>query len=300
MSKSIRLLVVSLALVLLVVPAAFASHAWAGYHWARTSNPFTLNVHDNVNATWDPYLAEADADWDASSVLDLNILWGSPVSSAKRCTSTTGRIEVCNSTYGSTGWLGIAGISITGGTHITKGYTKLNDTYFNTAQYNTPAWRRLVTCQEIGHDFGLAHQDETFANVNLGSCMDYTDDPDGGAGGVSSNDPSNEHPNAHDYDQIVSIYSHVDSTTTISAIFDTMAQAALRPPTMEEILADADQWGVPIAFDGQGRPSVFKMPVGAHHGDDEHVGDGEDFNLVHVFWAPEDPFTKEKHIEKSN
>ncbi len=292
MSKFARLLVVSLALVALAAPAAFASHAWGSYHWARQSNPFTLKVHDNLTAAWEPYLATADADWDASSVLDLNVLWNSPLSGVKRCTSTTGRIEICNSTYGQTGWLGIAGISASGN-HITKGYTKLNDTYFNTSSYNTPAWRRMVTCQEIGHDFGLAHQDETFANVNLGSCMDYTDDPDGGAGGASSSDASNEHPNTHDYNQIATIYSHLDSTTTISAVFETMAQAALRPPTMEEILADADQWGVPVHFDGQGRPNVFKMPVGVNH-------EGEDeFNLVHVFWAPEDPFHKERNIDKN-
>ncbi len=32
-------------------------------------------------------------------------------------------------------------------------------------------------CQEIGHDFGLDHQDENFNNPNLGTCMDYTNDP---------------------------------------------------------------------------------------------------------------------------
>jgi hypothetical protein len=62
-------------------------------------------------------------------------------------------------------------------------------------------------CQEIAHDFGLDHQDENFNNPNLGTCMDYTSDPDG--------PPSNEHPNQHDYDQLESSYSHVDKTTTV-------------------------------------------------------------------------------------
>jgi hypothetical protein len=57
-------------------------------------------------------------------------------------------------------------------------------------------------CQEVGHGFGLDHQDENFNNPNLGTCMDYTNDPDGPL--------SNEHPNAHDYDQLVTIYSHLD------------------------------------------------------------------------------------------
>jgi hypothetical protein len=57
-----------------------------------------------------------------------------------------------------------------------------------------------VACQEIGHTFGLGHQDENLDNTNLGSCMDYT-----------SNPVSNEHPNQHDYDQLVRIYEHLDT-----------------------------------------------------------------------------------------
>ena len=273
-----RHFLVALVVILAAVPV-FANHSWGGYHWARQSNPFTLKVYDNMTSVWEPYLAEADADWDASSVLDLNVIWNSPLSSVKRCSSATGVIEICNSKYGQTGWLGIAGISITGGNHITKGYTKLNDTYYASPSYNTPAWRRMVVCQEIGHDFGLDHQDETFANANLGSCMDYTDDPDGGAGGASNNDPSNEHPNAHDYAQIESIYAHTDSTTTIASVFDAQVAALSRPETIEEILADAGQWGTPVRFDKAGRPTVFHLKTGP----DSH-------NVTHIFWAPFDPF----------
>jgi hypothetical protein len=39
-------------------------------------------------------------------------------------------------------------------------------------------------CQEVGHTFGLDHQDENFNNTNLGTCMDYTNDPS-----------TNQHPN---------------------------------------------------------------------------------------------------------
>ena len=42
-----------------------------------------------------------------------------------------------------------------------------------------------------------------FDNVNLGTCMDYTDDPDGTIDG----ELSNEYPNQHDYDQLQSIYA---------------------------------------------------------------------------------------------
>ena len=140
-------------------------------------------------------------------MLDTTVIAGS-VTNVKRCVAPQGRIEVCNASYGYNGWLGLAGISLSGG-HIVSGYTKLNDSYFNSSTYNKPEWRRLVTCQEIGHDFGLDHQDENNTNANLGSCMDYTNTPLG--------PPSNEHPNAHDYDQLASIYGHLDSTTTIAA-----------------------------------------------------------------------------------
>jgi hypothetical protein len=50
-----RTLVVS-ALILFAIGFAarsYADHWWGGYHWARTSNPFTLKVGDNVSSTWD-------------------------------------------------------------------------------------------------------------------------------------------------------------------------------------------------------------------------------------------------------
>jgi hypothetical protein len=192
-------------LVLTVPTLAVANHSWGGYHWARTSNPFTLKLGDNVSSAWDSYLATASSDWTQSSVLNTTIVPGG--TRPKPCKPTSGRDEVCNASYGNNGWLGIAQIWITGGEHITQGVVKVNDYYFNQAPYNTPAWRRLVMCQEVAHTFGLDHQDENFNNPNLGSCMDYTSDPDG--------PPSNEHPNQHDYDQLEEIYSHLDSFTTV-------------------------------------------------------------------------------------
>ena len=109
-------------------------------------------------------------------MLDTSIVPGR--SSARKCRATPGQDEVCNANYGQNGWLGLASIWLASGTtHITQGSVKLNDTYFNTAQYNTPAWRQMVTCQEVAHTFGLDHQDETFGNTNLGTCMDYTNNP---------------------------------------------------------------------------------------------------------------------------
>src|SRR5215213_6566000 len=119
--------------LLAVAPSAEANHTWNGYHWARTRNPFTLKVGDNVSNTWDQYLNIAISDWsksgpsaavDSSTILRLQRVDGR--STSKRCAATTGQIEVCADRYGFNGWLGIAQIWISGGSHITQGTVKLN------------------------------------------------------------------------------------------------------------------------------------------------------------------------------
>jgi hypothetical protein len=173
------------------------NHSWGGYHWARTSNPLRLKIGDNVTSQWDSYLSAATADWNSSTVLDLTLVAGS--SGGRKCSAVAGTVQVCNYTYGQNGWLGIASIWLSSG-HISQGTVKMNDTYYASSTYNTPAWRQMVVCQEIGHTFGLDHQDENFDNANLNTCMDYT-----------SNPGTNTKPNAHDYDMLASIYSHTDS-----------------------------------------------------------------------------------------
>jgi hypothetical protein len=271
------LLVISVLFLFVAMTAiTSADHSWLNYHWARTSNPFTLQVGDNVNANWDSYLDEAISDWSQSSVLNLTKVSGG--TRPRQCKPTSGRIEACNERYGNNGWLGIAQIWISG-SHITQAITKVNDTYFNTAQYNTPAWRRLVMCQEIAHDFGLDHQDENFNNANLGSCMDYTNDPDGGAGGASSNDPSNEHPNKHDFDQLAIIYGHTDSSGTVGqTVFGHQDAVGQAPPAMNDIeLEGPRQWGRLIRSSPQGRVQLYELDFGNGHK-----------VFTHVLWADGD------------
>jgi hypothetical protein len=274
-----------LSLVLLVVVAVaavpvFGAHAWGTYHWSKTGAQITPPVVMNLTSPWPNYASRVMSDWNASGVIESPWSYGS-ISSRRRCTSTTGQIEVCNDSYGQNGWLGIAGISLSGG-HIVKGYTKLNDTYYATAKYNTPAWRRMVFCQEVGHDYGLGHVNETFTDPNTGSCMDYTNDPSGTAG--TNGNLSNEYPNSHDYSMLSSIYNHTHATTSLP--FDAMVNDATRPRKVEEFLNKAEQWGTPIAFDPEGRPTTFFLKTGPNHGDHEGVT-GE---VIDVFWAPVDPF----------
>jgi hypothetical protein len=221
-----------------------ASHAWGSYHWARTSNPFTVKLGDNLSSIWKSHLSGASSDWSRSSVLDTTVVAGRSTSTS--CTTTAGRVEVCNARYGSTGWLGVASISVSG-SHITRGRVRLNDTYFNTTRYNTSEWRRFVMCQEVGHTFGLAHQDENFNNTNLGSCMDYTNSPG-----------TNQHPNSHDYSMLETIYRHLDSTTTVGQVAPGANAAAI------------EDWGRPLSSD------LFVKELGR----DEAI-------FTHVFWIEE-------------
>jgi hypothetical protein len=196
---------VAAAFTAITAGTASANHSWGGYHWARTSNPFTISLGDNLSSDWKGYLSTASSDWSKSTVLDTQVVAGQ---ARGRCKATSGRVEVCNGTYGSNGWLGLASISISGGTHITQGAVKVNDTYFSQARYNNTSEKLHVMCQEVGHTFGLDHQDESGASLN--TCMDYYFN-------TSNSDTKSTHPNQHDYDELATIYSHLDSTTTIGA-----------------------------------------------------------------------------------
>lgn len=247
-----------LVAVAVSVTAAYADHAWGNYHWARTSNPFTLKLGDNVGAVWDAPLALSRSDWGVSDVLDLATVQGltnatKGRATPKNCVPTPGRIEVCAAKYGANGWLGLASIWANGD-HITQATAKMNDTYFARAPYNTPAWRNLVMCQEIAHGFGLDHQDEAFDNPNLGTCMDYTSDPS-----------TNQHPNAHDFEELEIIYAHLDGTTTI----DQSAAVA-----SGQVTDDPATWGREIRRSADGRASVYERDLGRGNK-----------VLTHVFWA---------------
>lgn len=176
----------------------YADHGWNNYHWKNTTNgELNLELFENLDSTWEGHLWLASEDWSTSAVLDTGVSEGSI--SPRTCKVQAGNVQVCNQTYGNNGWLGIAGISVSGG-HITAAYVKVNDSYFDSDPYNTAEWRQLVMCQEVGHTFGLGHQNENFNDPNLGSCMDYTSSPAG-----------NTQPDSHDYDQLALIYDHDES-----------------------------------------------------------------------------------------
>lgn len=234
--KRLGSVLVAAVAVLAFAPPALASHSWGAYHWARPANPFRLTFEDHVASVWKPYLNGAAADWGATG--NTSDFFGpykvgaspaAPVVAAnlaadRKCRPVSGRVKACDAAYGSNGWLGVAQIWASG-KHITQATVKLNDTYYATGSfYDNAVWRAAVTCQESGHTLGLDHQDTSGANFH--TCMDYADAPDA----------YNEHPNRDDYSELgsgapsssshtdafdgvvgASIYTHLDSSTTVAA-----------------------------------------------------------------------------------
>ncbi len=247
MTTKMRFVLLAAVLAVFVV-AAFpsstsANHSWNGYHWARTSNPFTLKLGDNVSGLWDGMLVTASSDWSKSTVLDTKIVAGG--TRPKSCRPTSGQDEVCSANYGNSGWLGLAQIWITGGEHITQGVVKNNDYYFgnSTYQYNNTAEMQHVICQEIGHTLGLDHQSTSGASLN--TCMDYYHN-------TSNSDTKSTHPNQHDYDELVTIYTHLDSFSTVGG-----AAFSLPGTAVEGDLNTPGEWGTLVSTSANGHASTY-------------------------------------------
>nr|WP_137676560.1 hypothetical protein [Parerythrobacter lutipelagi] len=238
------------------VPAV-ATHAWNNYHWERTGAEVTVPVIDNTTGIWAQrnHTQLAVNDWNQSTVIQAPYSRGNADPS---CAAVAGQIHVCNDNYGNTGWLGIASISVGRGrdSHITAGITKLNDFYFDQAQYNNDTWRQLVTCQEIGHDYGLGHQNEDFSTDLTTSCMEYTSQPAG-----------NESPDAHDYEMLLDIYAHSDGGGSGGP-----GGGKGKPKKFDAGNSPSD-WGRAVAFDAKGRPNVYQRVQ------------GNEIIVTHVTWA---------------
>ena len=210
---------------------------------------------------WDGHLALASSDWNESSVLNASVADGK--TNPKNCRPKSGRAEICSNSYGSNGWLGLAQIWISGD-HIVPGVVTLNDSYFDTPTYDTPEWRQMVTCQEIGHIFGLGHQDEDFDNLPLGTCMDYTSDP-----------TPNQHPNQHDKDMLGTIYAYLDSVNTYKLTDEggddggkgNNGKGGGKKGKPEGVGRNIDPnnpsfWGAVIRRDARGRSSLYELDLG--------------------------------------
>lgn len=227
MKKLTLCALLALTVAALTAAPASADHSWGSYHWAQasTASPdVNVTLGDNLvvsrSTNWPALFDGASAssfgepgsvvhDWSNLQLMPLGTgnafadILDTPQAAGlnanpKRCKPYSDRVEVCNARYGYNGWLGVAQIWISGG-HIVKGTAKVNDSYLDGSRY-TVAAKQHVLCQEVGHTFGLDHQDE--AGADLDTCMDYADAFD------------NPHPDDHDNEQINTIYSsHTDRST---------------------------------------------------------------------------------------
>lgn len=188
--------------------AAYATHSWNGYHWARNTSSFTLQTLDSTvaggtNANWPVLLGTAASEWSQSTKLNLQLTpYDNSSRGRRKCSAVTGMIRVCNASYGNNGWLGLASINLDSQGHISKGTAKMNDSYAS-VYASDPNEAKHVMCQEVGHTFGLGHTSED--GSSQGTCMDY------------SSSPNSTSPNKHDYDELDIIYGHTDSYNSYSA-----------------------------------------------------------------------------------
>jgi len=277
------------ALVILLVSATpmFAAHGWGSYHWARVgTSPAPIVVYDSTattNAAWGTHLNRSvfgDSSnpnstdrrgWNNSAVLGLSISAAANDSGTRSsCSPVNNAVRVCNYTYGSNGWLGLASINTVSGStvHIAWGTAKMNDSYFAGGYPDTE--KRHVMCQEVGHTFGLGHTSTDGSSQN--TCMDYYQN-------TGNSDWASTGPNQHDFDQLA-VQAHYSGVTTKSVTAPVVSQAissiagealvsALRFPGDGELNAPW-QWGTPMEWDEQGRAVSFHLDLGTDSDGNEH------------------------------
>mmetsp|Transcript_9388 Transcript_9388/g.28037 ORF Transcript_9388/g.28037 Transcript_9388/m.28037 type:complete len:241 (-) Transcript_9388:135-857(-) len=108
------------------------------------------------------------------------------------CKAPDDKIAVCNGDYGETKWRGITESTMDGQDRIFATTAKMNEFYL--LNMGSGAWQYTM-CHELGHTLGLAHTDENFENIDLGDCMDYT-----------NNLSTNARPTAMNFQTLFAIY----------------------------------------------------------------------------------------------
>ena len=146
------LFVAVFGLTTLVVAGNQWKSAGLGLHWDKTD----LSVDNNGSGGhWQGIFAGEIADLSAGTCFNLSSGGGGA------------DIVLVDNSYGTTGWAGLASVSIQFDSHgyqIQSGIAQMNRTYLDASFYND-TWDQHVTCQELAHDVGLEHRGSS------GTCM---------------------------------------------------------------------------------------------------------------------------------